>query len=157
MATRIEYLDDPAAPAANSLVPAASAVVVNDRAEILLQQRSDNGLWSIPGGKMEPGETIADCCRRETREETGIDVEVVAVVGIYSNPRHVVAYADGEVRQEFSVCFRCRPVGGTIATSDESTHVAWMPADQLAALTIHPAIRRRIDDGLAQRTAPTIA
>ena len=157
MASRIEYLDDPTAPAANSLIPAASAVVIDDTGVVLLQRRGDNGYWSIPGGAMEPGEDIATCCRRETFEETGIEVEIVRLSGVYSNPRHVVAYQDGEVRQEFSVCFFCRPIGGSIATSSESSEVAYFAPDQLAGLNIHPSIRRRIEDGLSQGGPPAIA
>ena len=61
---------------------------------------------------MKSGETIAETAIREVKEESGIDVEVVALVGIYTNPHHVGEYSDGEVRQQFSVCFACRPVGG---------------------------------------------
>ena len=84
---------------------------------------------------MEPGEDIATCARRETLEETGIVVEIVGLVGIYSNPRHVVAYADGEVRQEFSVCFACRPIGGSLKVSvamRKSSRVASSRSPRLA-------------------------
>jgi ADP-ribose pyrophosphatase YjhB (NUDIX family) len=82
--TRIDYLNDPDAPAPNSIVPAASAVVTNDAGEILLQRRSDNDLWALPGGTMDLGERIADTVVREVREETGLDVEVTGIVGVYS-------------------------------------------------------------------------
>ena len=159
MGTRIEYLDDEAAPAANSLVPAASSVVVNKDGAILLQRRADNAYWSLPGGAMEPGEDIATCCVRETREETGIEVEIVRLIGIYSNPRHVVVYSDGEVRQEFSVCFSCRPVAGVLRPSTESTAVRYVDPGLLAAFDIHPSIRRRIADALAstEHSPPVIA
>ena len=61
---------------------------------------------------MEPGETIAETIVREVREETGIEASVEKLLGVYSNPRHVSVYDDGEVRQQFSVCFLCRAVGG---------------------------------------------
>ena len=157
MSRRVEYLDDPAAPPANSLVPAASAVVRDETGAVLLQRRADNDYWSIPDGAMEPGEDIASCARRETLEETGIVVEIVGLVGIYSNPRHVVAYADGEVRQEFSVCFACRPIGGSLEVSEESTEVAYVDAAALGALSIHPSIRRRIADALGAVELPVIA
>jgi ADP-ribose pyrophosphatase YjhB (NUDIX family) len=107
---RVEHLNDPSAPAANRLVPAASAIVVDQDGRILLHRRTDNELWSIPGGGMEVGERIAATVVREVKEETGLKVEPETLVGIYSNPQHVVEYGDGEVRQQFSVCFDCRLV-----------------------------------------------
>jgi 8-oxo-dGTP pyrophosphatase MutT (NUDIX family) len=77
---RTDYLNDPSAPAPNSIVPAASAVVTNDAGEILLQRRSDNALWALPGGTMDVGERIAQTVVREAREETGLDVEVTGIV-----------------------------------------------------------------------------
>lgn len=147
---RTEYYDDPSAPRANSLVPAASAVVVDHEGRVLLHLRADTGNWSIPGGGMEPGESIAGCVVREVREETGVEVRPVRLVGVYSDPGHVVAYDDGEVRQEFSVCFACEPVGGaTDASNDESDDVRWFRRDELDDLQITPSIRRRLNDYFA--------
>ena len=112
----------PPRPAANSLVPSANVVVVNDAGEILLIRRTDNDNWALPGGAMDLGESLPDTAVRETAEETGIDVEITGLVGIYTDPRHVILYtSNGEVRQEFSVVFTARPVGGTPTPSDEST------------------------------------
>ena len=74
---------------------------------------------------MEIGETLGGTAIRETKEETGLDVEPEYIVGIYTNPRHVVAFSDGEVRQQFSLCFACRLIGGAIKVSDESTEVGF--------------------------------
>lgn len=143
---RRDYENDPRAPEANSLVPAASAVVVDERGRILLHRRRDNGMWALPGGAMKVGESVGGCAVRETREETGIVVEVTGVVGIYSDPRHVFAYDDGEVRQEFSVCLIARPVGGALAVSHESHEVRWFEPDEVERLPMVAGIRRRVDD-----------
>ncbi|MEV4613797.1 NUDIX domain-containing protein [Kitasatospora sp. NPDC049258] len=143
---RRDYEDDPNAPKANSLVPAASVVVVDEVGRILLQRRTDNGLWALPGGKMELGESLAGCGIRETFEETGIHVEITGIVGTYTNPGHVFAYDDGEVRQEFSVCLLARPTGGTLQVSDESHEVAWFRPAAVDDLPMVPSIRKRIDD-----------
>lgn len=143
---RRDYEDDPHAPAANSLVPAASAVVTDDAGRILLQRRVDNGMWALPGGAMNLGESLPECAVRETREETGLDVEVVGIVGTYSNPRHVFAYDDGEVRQEFSICFLARPVGGQLAVSDESTEVRWFHPAEVDDLPMVSGVRKRVTD-----------
>lgn len=144
--SRRDYEDDPNAPAANSLVPAASAVVLDDSERILLHRRRDNDMWALPGGAMHIGESLPDCAIRETREETGFDVEVIGIVGTYTNPRHVFAYEDGEVRQEFSICFLARAVAGQLAVSNESTDVRWFEPEEADALPMVPSIRRRVND-----------
>lgn len=146
---RRDYYDDPAAPEPNSLVPAASAIVVDDRGRILLHRRRDNDMWALPGGKMEFGETLAGCAVREVKEETGLDVEVTGIVGIYSDPKHVFAYDDGEVRQEFSICFLARVTGGSLDVSDESFEVAFHSPDDVADLPMVDSIRLRVSDYLS--------
>lgn len=145
---RRDYLNDPAAPPANSLVPAASVVVVDDNGLILLQRRTDNDQWALPGGAMDIGETIADCARREVREETGLEVELLTIVGLYTNPGHVFAYDDGEVRQEFSICFHARPVAGDLVVSEESHEVKFFTAVDIEGLSMVSSIRLRIMDYL---------
>src|SRR5260370_11215302 len=117
---RVDYYRDPEAPAANSLVVGSSAVVVDGEGRILLQRRSDSGNWALPGGSMDIGETFARSVIREVKEETGIDVRIERIVGIYSDPGHVFAYDDGEVRQEFNICLACTIVGGELAASTQS-------------------------------------
>ncbi len=155
--TRIEHFNDPDAPPANSLVPAASAVVVDREGRILLHRRDDNELWSIPGGAMEVGESIGQTVVREVKEETGLDVEPESIVGVYSNPRHVVEYGDGEVRQQFSICFACKAIGGHLATSDESLEVAFFSPAEIDSMPMHESIRLRIRHYLERRPTPVIA
>jgi len=154
---RIEHFNDPNAPPANSLVPAASSVVVDQAGRILLHRRDDNELWSIPGGAMEVGERIADTAVREVKEETGLDVQPEALVGIHTAPPPVVEYADGEVRQQFSVCFACRVVGGELTTSEESLEVGFFTPAEIEALPMHESIRLRIRHYLEHRPEPVIA
>jgi ADP-ribose pyrophosphatase YjhB (NUDIX family) len=154
---RVEHFNDPDAPAANRLVPAASAVVVDQAGRILLHRRNDNDLWSIPGGAMELGERIADTAVREVKEETGLEVRPEALVGIYTDPRHVVEYGDGEVRQQFSVCFACRVLGGELSTGEESLEVGFFTPAEIEAMPVHESIRRRIRHYLEHRSQPVIA
>ncbi|GAA1769315.1 NUDIX domain-containing protein [Luedemannella helvata] len=153
---RIEHYNDPKAPKANSIVVATTAFVTDDEDRVLLINRTDNSLWALPGGAQDFGEYIAETAVRETKEEAGVDVEVTGVVGIYTNPNHVVEYSDGEVRQQFSICFRARYLGGDTATSSESSEVRWVSRDELDALPIHPSMRLRIDHGFEKRAEPYI-
>ncbi|MEV0939394.1 NUDIX domain-containing protein [Micromonospora wenchangensis] len=153
---RTEHYHDPNAPKANSIVVAVSVFVRDEQARVLLIRRTDNGLWSLPGGGQEIGETVAETAVRETREETGISVEVAGMVGVYSDPGHVIEYSDGEVRQQFSLCFRAVPVSGTPTPSDESHEVRWVARDELAALDIHPSTLLRITHGYEERPEPYI-
>jgi len=153
---RVDHLDDPHAPRANSLIPAASAIVTDERGQILLHRRSDNQLWALPGGTMEIGESIGQTVVREVQEETGLLVQPERIVGIYSNPKHVIEYADGEVRQEFSVCFTCRIVGGELRTSEESSELAFFTQQEIEQLNMHASIRLRIKHYLENRAQPVI-
>jgi len=144
--SRQDFYDDPNAPAPNSLVPAASVVVVDGQGRIVLQRRRDNDKWALPGGVMELGESIADCARRELLEETGLTVMIDGIVGLYSDPKHLFAYDDGEVRQEFSICFRATITGGTIAASSESHEVTAFTPEEIAHLAMVDSIRLRLTD-----------
>src|SRR3954466_14758537 len=117
---RTEDFHHPEVPKANSIVVAVTVFVLDEEDRVLLIRRTDNGLWAIPGGAQDFGEYIAQTAVRETKEESGIDIEVTGIVGIYTDPKHVMAYTDGEVRQQFSICFRARYVGGEPTASSES-------------------------------------
>lgn len=153
---RTEHFNNPHAPRANSIVVAVTVFVLDDQDRVLLIRRTDNGLWALPGGGQDFGEYIAQTAARETHEEAGINVEVVDIVGLYTNPNHVVEYSDGEVRQQFSICFRARYLSGEPTTSDESAEVRWVGRDELDDLSIHPSMRLRIDHGYENRTKPYI-
>jgi ADP-ribose pyrophosphatase YjhB (NUDIX family) len=152
---RIDYLDDPAAPPANSVVPSVNVVVLNDKDEFLLIRRTDNDNWALPGGAHDPGESLTETAVREVEEETGVDCEVTGIVGVYTNPRHVILYtSNGEVRQEFSLVYTARAIGGAPRPSSESSEVRWVRADEVGSYAMHPSMRLRIDHYLERRTAP---
>jgi ADP-ribose pyrophosphatase YjhB (NUDIX family) len=151
---RIDHYRSPDAPAANSIVVAVTAFVRDEAGRLLLIRRTDNDLYAIPGGALELGETLTQTVQREVMEETGIAVKVTGLIGIYSDPEHVIEFTDGEVRQEFSICFRADPTGGDLRTSDESKEVLWVAPADLDELNIHPSIRLRISHGLEERTEP---
>ncbi|MGB8944952.1 MAG: NUDIX domain-containing protein [Streptomyces sp.] len=147
---RTEYYFDPRAPKANTLIPASNMLVVNSEGEILLQRRRDTGQWALPGGAQDIGETPAQCAVRECEEETGIVAEVTGFLGVYSNPEHIVAYTDGEVRQQFEVVYLGRAVGGKPTINEEADGVRWIHPSGLADLDIHPSMHEQIGHYLAE-------
>lgn len=153
---RRDFINDKNAPQANSVVPSAVAIVLDSSGKILLIHKTDNDLWALPGGGHEIGESIADTVAREVKEETGYDVEVETLTGTYTNPGHVMAYDDGEVRQQFSIAFRARLIGGEARTSSESSEVLWVSPDQVQKLDMHPSMRMRLQHALERRDTPYI-
>jgi 8-oxo-dGTP pyrophosphatase MutT (NUDIX family) len=152
---RVEYYNDPTAPKPNTLIPASNLLVVDDAGRILLQQRRDTGQWALPGGAQELGESPSECAIRECKEETGIDAEVTGVLGIYSDPAHIVAYTDGETRQQYEVTLIGRPVGGQAGANEEASDVRWFAPADLDGVDIHLTMRRQIADYL-QQTFPHV-
>lgn len=141
---RREYYFQDDAPAANTLVPACGTLVVDGTGKILMQRRRDTGQWALPMGKMELGETPTACAIRETEEETGVQVEILSLVGIFSEPNHIVAYTDGEVRQEFEITYLARPVTGEPISNDEASDVGWFTLEELHTMDVHPSMRRQL-------------
>ena len=149
-ARRIDYYDDPSAPAANSLVPSVNVVVVNSGGDVLMIRRTDNDNWAVPGGAIDLGESMTDAAVRETREETGIECRITGLAGIYTDPRHVIVYtSNGEARQEFSILLTAVPVGGEPAASDESSEVRWVARGDLLGYQLDRSMRLRLEHYLA--------
>lgn len=147
---RVDYFDDPNAPIPNSVVPSVTAAVRDHQGNLLLIHKVDNDYWALPGGGHDAGESITNTVVREVHEETGLDVEVVRLIGMYTDPRHVMAYDDGEVRQQFSLCFEARLLGGTSREDgSETKEVRWVSPADLDQLNIHPSMRLRIDHALS--------
>ena len=157
MARRIDYYDDPNAPKPNSLVPSVNVVVISENDEILLIRRSDNDNWAIPGGAIDLGESMTQAAIRETKEESGIDCEITGLVGIYTDPKHVILYtSNGEARQEFSIVLTGRPVGGEPTPSSESSEVRWVPAADIDGYAMDRSMRTRIGHYLEKRDSPVL-
>jgi ADP-ribose pyrophosphatase YjhB (NUDIX family) len=154
---RIDYYDDPEAPQATSLVPSVNVAVVNKAGHLLLIRRTDNGNWALPGGAIDLGESVAQAAVRETLEETGVECEVTGIVGVYSDPRHVILYtSDGEVRQEFSIVLTARLLHGQPTPSSESSEVRWTPRSELSKYTMDRSMRIRINDFLEPGKSPIV-
>jgi ADP-ribose pyrophosphatase YjhB (NUDIX family) len=124
---------------------------------LLLQQRADSGQWGLPGGSVEIGETVTTAVTREVWEETGFEVRVGRLIGVYSDPHfQIVRYPDGRVWHYVNLCFAAEVTGGEARLAPgETLAVDWFPPDALPAslVSLH---RRRIEDALTDRPVPFI-
>jgi ADP-ribose pyrophosphatase YjhB (NUDIX family) len=136
--------------------PSVSAVIFDRQGRLLLQQRSDGGQWGLPGGSVDIGESVTEAVVREVREETGLDVAVRRLIGVYSDPRwQVVRYPNGNVWHYVNVCFECVVRGGTLTTCDETLALRYVPVGRLPA-TLLSNHRIRIRDARQRRAAPYV-
>jgi ADP-ribose pyrophosphatase YjhB (NUDIX family) len=132
------------------VMPAAAAFVQNDAGCVLLQRRGDTGGWGLPGGAMELGERIDQTVVSEVLEETGLAVEPVRLIGVYSDEAFWFTYPHGDQVKVVSMLFECTAVGGALQPDGvESLEVCFFPADDLPPMVERHA--RRVADGLAGR------
>jgi 8-oxo-dGTP pyrophosphatase MutT (NUDIX family) len=102
------------------LAPAAAACIRDDAGRILLVRRSDGeNLWGFPGGAIEPGERADEAVAREVLEEIGLEVEPVALIGVYSGPEYAFSYPNGDRVQPITVFFECRVLGGRLTPDQQ--------------------------------------
>ena len=122
-----------------------AAVIADDHDRALLIERADNGHWEPPGGVLELGETIEDGLRREVREETGLDVEPIALTGVYKNmTRGIVA-----------LVFRCKITGGQLAANKEASSFRWASEADVSELASE-VYAVRVLDALRTEHAPSV-
>ena len=121
-----------------------AGIVIDDAGHVLIIQRRDNGQWAPPGGVLELGESFEQGVRREITEETGVDVDVDRLTGVYKNMRLGVV----------ALVFRCRPVAGHARTSEEAAEVRWADPAEVENL-MAPAFAVRITDALTDAAAVT--
>jgi len=151
------YYDDPEAPAPNVPVsPGGAAILFDEHDRILIIKRTRGPYWSLPGGRMDVGESSQDCCVRETEEETGLRTRVVRLIGLYSNPRSICAYPDGNVHQSYVALFECEVVGGSLRESAETSRFHWMARGELDDFVLLPDSRICCLDAWARQEAAFI-
>jgi 8-oxo-dGTP pyrophosphatase MutT (NUDIX family) len=133
------YYDDPDAPLPNvPLKPGVAAVIFDAEDRILILKRPRGPYWCIPGGRQDLGESGPECCVRETVEETGLEVRVVRLIGLYTNAGSICAYPDGNVHQSYIALFECEVIGGTLKLGDESEQFRWLRRDEFEDVTLLP-------------------
>ncbi|MFC8501958.1 GNAT family N-acetyltransferase [Pedococcus sp. NPDC057267] len=123
-----------------------SAVVRNDRGEVLLVRRADNGQWALVSGILEPGEQPAEGLRREIEEETGVVATVDTLTGVWTLPP--IEYPNGDRAQYLDLCFLATHVSGEARVNDdESLEVGWFAPDSLPPMMERSRVR--LDRALA--------
>jgi ADP-ribose pyrophosphatase YjhB (NUDIX family) len=127
-----------------------------ERRRILLTRRADNGRWCLPGGHFEPGEDVSEACVREMREETGLEVRVTRLIGVYSSPHTVLDYGERGRFQVVALNFEVEAIGGRLGLSDETTEAGAFTAEEIAGLDLLEHHRPRIADAFADGSAPHI-
>lgn len=130
----------------------AAVIFDSVKQKILLTRRADNNQWCLPSGRVEAGESVAETCKRETLEETGLQVEIVRLIGVYSNPHQLIEYSDGNRIHLISLCFEVRVVGGELATSHETTEFNYFGLDDINSIDLLPNHRERMLDAFTQNT-----
>jgi 8-oxo-dGTP diphosphatase len=136
------------------LILAAAAACIRDQAgRVLLLRRSD-GRWSVPGGQMEPGERLDQAVVREVREETGLEVKPIALIGVYSDPKYLITYPNGDQVQAVISFFECRVVSGELEPDMEEILEAryFGPTDALPNLMT--CCRAKVEDAFAFEGRP---
>ena len=124
-------------------IVSAATIVLNENREILLIKGPRRG-WEMPGGQVEEGESLKDAAIRETKEETGIDIEVLAFCGVFQNVKRSIC----------NTLFLAKPVGGVPTTSSESLEVAFFPIDEALKVVTHSNFRERIEYCLDEEQHP---
>jgi 8-oxo-dGTP diphosphatase len=124
----------------------AFAVIFDDAGRLLVSRRTDSGWFNLPGGGVDPAESVTEGLMREVREETGLEAEIGQLVGVYSKPQ----------KHEVVLVFRARACGGTLAPSDEADHHVWVEPGELDHVKLLPKHRERIDDALRNEPAAIV-
>ena len=144
--SRRDYFYDSEAPKPNSLRPATAVALFNSGGELLLLHRKDNNKWTMPGGTLDFGESLTDCAIREVREETGLQIRITGLIGTYTDPHILIAYSDGEVRQEFTFVYATEIKSGELKIDDESKEASWVPLMSAVEFPLVESQRRRLKD-----------
>lgn len=154
-AVRRVHFRDPEAPVATVVTPSVFVAVREEQGRLLLVRRCDSGGWELPGGRVDVGESAVEAAVRETAEEAGLRVRITGLVGLFTDPAHIVEATGGEIRQQFVVCFHGWAVWGRPHHDGrEIADAAWFDPADVEALTLEPGACRWIHHALAGASEP---
>ena len=128
------------------LMPSVAVLIRDDDGRVLLVRHVE-GRWQLPGGAVDPDERPDDAARREAREEAGIEIEPLEVLGVFGGPEYRITYANGDDAGWVVSVYAARIVSGTPAPGDpdEVADVGWFGPDEIPRLELHASTRRTLD------------
>jgi len=132
-------------------VGCSAALFDSTRQKVLLTRRTDNGLWCLPGGGMDAGESAAETCEREMLEETGLVVRVVRLVGVYTSPHWLIEYPDGTKVQVIAMNFEVKLLDGEMVPTSEVSEFGYFSLSDLPKLELMQNHLERITDAFAMQ------
>ena len=136
-------------------VPAVTVLTFDERRRVLLVKHGELDLWTTPGGAVEPNEVPADAAVREMWEETGLEVELIRVMGVYGGPEFEVTYANGDAISYLDTVFEARVLGGTLRPDgEECVDVGYFSESELDDLALQPAARLVLNESFRERSVP---
>lgn len=116
------------------VLPSVTGIVYDERDRILLVCQRESGVWTAPGGAVDPEEIPADAVVREVWEETGLYTKPVRLLGVYGGPQCLVTYPNGDRTIYVMTAFECAVIGGALTgRSDETTDAKFVAVDELAS------------------------
>jgi ADP-ribose pyrophosphatase YjhB (NUDIX family) len=136
-------------------VGCSASVFDKSGGKVLLVRRADDGTWAVPGGYMSPGESFSEACKREVLEETGFEVMINRLIGIYTSPNLLLEYPDGNKWQLVVLHFAAEFVSGELTPSHETTEFGFFSLAEISGLDMNGLDRKRVMDGFA-KTLKTI-
>jgi 8-oxo-dGTP pyrophosphatase MutT (NUDIX family) len=134
-----------------------SAVIFDDvHKKVLLTKRSDNGLWCLPSGGVDPGESVEETIIREVWEETGLTVRVLRLIGVYSDPNALVVYDEHTAVQIVALSFEAEIISGEPGLSDETSDWGYYSLEEIDSLDMLLNHHIRIQDAFKGQVAAFI-
>lgn len=129
-----------------------SAILLDENGtNVLLTRRSDNGQWCLPGGRVDAGESVAEAAAREVQEETGLQVRVKRLSGVYSDPDQLIVYPDGNQVHMIVLAFVVELVSGEIRLSPETVAIRYIPINEALRMDLFHNHVEQLRDALAAR------
>ena len=131
-------------------VGCSASIFDSEKEKVLLVRRADNGKWAVPGGYMQAGESFSEACKREVMEETGLEVNINRLIGIYTSPNLLLEYSDGNKWQLVVLHFDAEFVSGELKPSEETTEFGFFSLSEIYVLDMNGLDRKRVLDGFAR-------